>query len=73
MKQNLEKMDLKQQRLYELRAGILEFCIGVELFQHAWKSEELDVLCQNLFEHVKNTMGEINFVARLKFWSLKLT
>jgi len=66
MKQNREKINSEKQRLYELEMGILKFCIGIELFQHAWKSEELDVLCQNLFAHVKNTLGKSNFVSQIE-------
>ena len=66
IKHNREKIGFKKQRLYELQTGILKFCIGVELFQHAWKSEELAVLCQNLFAYVKNTLGESNFVSQIE-------
>ncbi len=66
IKHNREKIDFKKQRLYELQAGILKFCIVIELFQHAWESKELDVLCQNLFAHVMNTLGKNNFVSQIE-------
>ena len=41
---NQEKIDLNEQRLYELETGILKFCIGIELFQHAWENTFLKCL-----------------------------
>ncbi len=61
-----EKFDFKKKRLYELETGILKFCIGLELFQHAWKNEELDVLRQKLFKHVKNMPEDINLDSQIK-------
>jgi len=55
-----------EQHLYELETGILKFCVGLELFQHAWESEELDVLRQKLFKHVQNIPGDTNFVSQIE-------
>ncbi len=64
--QHSHKKKDSEQRLYELEVGILKFCIGLELFQHAWKSEELDAIRQELFKHVKNMSEETNLVSQIK-------
>ncbi len=62
----------EKQHFYELEAGILKFCVGLELFQHAFGSEELDVLRKELFKHVQNMPGKINFIFQIEILESKI-
>ena len=63
---NQGKIDLNEQRLYELAAGILRFCVGLELFHHAWRSDELDVLRKDIFKRVQNMPEKIDVISQIR-------